>query len=321
MKKLISILLAGTMAVGAVALSGCSQTKAENNEKTVNSSENQSSESKQYDGRIEYENCGNYIKLTKFDDEQESDEYTLPNEIDGLPVEEIQYYFMRESMAPKHITLPNTVKTIGDHAFYESAIEEIVLPASLRTVDDYAFSDINKDSYLDIKGLKSVKMEEGVETFGNSVFQDCDQLETVEMADTITKVGNGMLFSCESLKSVKISKGLKELSIIMFAGCTSLTEITIPEGVTTIRTNCFGGCTSLSKVTLPSTLKTIESRAFSNCENLTEITIPENVTEIAEDTFDNEEGKENNRITIYGKSGSAAEEFAKSRSDITFVAI
>lgn len=70
----------------------------------------------------------------------------------------------------------------------------------------------------------------------------------------------------------------------------------------------------METLALPDNVTTINSEAFAHCNSLKETYIPESVNEIAENAFD-----ECDSLTIKGKSGSYAEEYAK-ENDIDFVA-
>ncbi|MED9970170.1 MAG: leucine-rich repeat protein, partial [Ruminococcus sp.] len=62
--------------------------------------------------------------------------------------------------------------------------------------------------------------------------------------------------------------------------------------------------------TIPDSVTSIEYEAFYGCTGLTSITIPDSVTSIGYGAFDDcGEG-----LTIYGYSGSAAEEYAKNNN-------
>ena len=63
--------------------------------------------------------------------------------------------------------------------------------------------------------------------------------------------------------------------------------------------------TSFYYVVLPETVAAIEAEAFADCSNLKYIYIPQNTTEIAENAFLNVTD-----LTVYGKDGSYAEQFA-----------
>ncbi len=76
-----------------------------------------------------------------------------------------------------------------------------------------------------------------------------------------------------------------------FNSCKSLTEVKIPDSITEIGANAFWGCTALESLTIPATVTNINKTAFSHCTAFG---------------------------TIYGYTGSAAEEFAKANG-YTFI--
>ncbi|MCM1055135.1 MAG: leucine-rich repeat domain-containing protein [Bacteroides sp.] len=110
-----------------------------------------------------------------------------------------------------------------------------------------------------------------------------------------------------------------------FQNCAHLTSINIPETMTKIGLFEFIGCFELSHITLPSSITKIYNAAFSY-SGLTSIVIPSSATFISEDAFyccpckgwDVENNGE--YLTIYGESGSYAEEYA-AENNIHFEAI
>ena len=93
-----------------------------------------------------------------------------------------------------------------------------------------------------------------------------------------------------------------------------LTEVDIPANIMMIRRRAFEGCTKLSDVTLHEGLEDIRDFAFTNCPSLKKIYIPESVYRISTQAFDKE------RITIRGKKGSHAEQYAQERN-IPFIEV
>lgn len=73
-----------------------------------------------------------------------------------------------------------------------------------------------------------------------------------------------------------------------------------------IGNHAFSECTSLISVTIPYSVKNIGEFAFYGCSNLEKVTIPKSVSEIGYDAFYNCP-----KLTIYGESGSYAEQYAK----------
>lgn len=84
-------------------------------------------------------------------------------------------------------------------------------------------------------------------------------------------------------------------------------DFSLPEGQTIIEEEAFAGL-PMSVVKCSDSLQEIGSRAFADCNNLKEIYIPETTISIAEDAFE-----DCGRITIWGRSGSEAERYAKEK--------
>ena len=95
----------------------------------------------------------------------------------------------------------------------------------------------------------TVKIESGVTSIGNSVFQNSSKLTTVVVPDSVTSIGSFTFQNCTSLKNINIPAGVEHIYLWAFAGCSSLTNIVIPDGVESIGYNVFNGCKSLSKIT------------------------------------------------------------------------
>lgn len=100
------------------------------------------------------------------------------------------------------ISLPEGLTSIGNYAFYDSAIRNINIPDSVNRIGTFAFSGIAK-------------------------------LSEIQLPDSVTEIGAGAFSMCPSLKIVKLSAGLRTLADTTFFLC-SFTEIIIPESVTDI---------------------------------------------------------------------------------------
>ena len=137
------------------------------------------------------------------------------------------------------VTIPSTVKSIGERAFEECTdIIEIIIPKSVTSIGRYAF-------------------------------EQCSGLTKITIPDSVTTIGNYAFDQCTGLKSVTISNNVKAIGIGTFNECDSLTKITIPDSVTTIGKQAFNGCTSLKSATISSSVKTIGLEAFEDCDELT----------------------------------------------------
>ncbi len=139
-------------------------------------------------------------------------------------------------------------------------------------------------------------------------------VRNVIMPDTVTTIGEGAFESCKNLESIVLSKRLQEIYREAFHNCTKLKSIVLPNTMKKIGISAFEGCHSLSSVTLGTSLREIGIWAFNDCPSLKSITIPANVTYIGAKAFGS------TPITVYGYSGSAAEEeYAGKSGNVTFV--
>lgn len=150
---------------------------------------------------------------------------------------------------------------------------------------------------------------------------------------TVTSIGHRAFFHCDSLTSITIPDSV---TIIRFKGieyCANLASVTIPDSVKIISDYNFGGCESLTNVDLGNGVTCLYSGVFHHCVNLKSIIIPESVTMIGKNSFEGCNSLNNITIlsrdcdisyisipdtaTIYGRKGSAAEEYAN-RKKINF---
>ena len=177
------------------------------------------------------------------------------------------FYSARSTLTS--ITIPETIETIGRHAFYNcTALTEINYNAT--EADDL--------------------------TSNNNVFHNAGDDGpgiTVNIGANVTKIPNyifcpySSILASPNIATVKFAEGSQCTSIgsYAFSSCISLTSITIGESVTSVGSSAFRYCISLTSVTIPSSVTSIGSYAFRECSSLTSLTIPENVTSIGNGAF------------------------------------
>lgn len=180
------------------------------------------------------------------------------------------------------ITLPNTIKTIGRQAFYETAIETITIPNGVISIEYRAFSNCNV--------LKSINLPNTITSMGESAFSSCYQLKNITIPSSLTTIPQGAFFG------------------------TGIETITIPNTVTSIGASAFSGCSKLKSIVIPNGITQINANTFNACYNLENITIPKSVNAIAYNAFVmnvNSVNKPLEKIVINTYSGAYAETFAK----------
>ena len=92
-------------------------------------------------------------------------------------------------------TIPDSVTTIGDEAFY------------------------------DCWGLTSITIPDSVTTIGESAFEDCRSLTSVTIGNSVTEIGNYAFYGCDSLTSVTIPDSVTNIGFYAFFNCSNLSYV------------------------------------------------------------------------------------------------
>ncbi|MBP5208432.1 MAG: leucine-rich repeat protein [Clostridia bacterium] len=136
--------------------------------------------------------------------------------------------------------------SVGDHAFYFSAISDVTVGVD---TGEYAFSG---------SSIKTARVTGG--SIGAYAFSACPSLEYADVSGG-TLSGDGVFFADTSLLAAKLKSG-GVIPPLTFAGCTSL--LTAPvAGASEIKSRAFLGCTSLKYAVYP--VKAAED-AFDLCD-------------------------------------------------------
>ena len=184
------------------------------------------------------------------------------------------YYYSLQS-----VTIPNSVKSIGDKAFSGcKSLQSITIPNSVTSIGGEAFSWCHS--------LQSVTIPNSVTSIGNSAFDWCDSLQSITIPNSVTSIGDRAFLCCESLQSITISNSVTSIGDEAFYRCKSLQSVTIPNSVKSIGNNAFGLCESLQSITIPNSVTSIGNGAFYLCKSLQSITIPNSVTSIGDRAFE-----------------------------------
>ncbi len=223
--------------------------------------------------------------------------YTIPDTV--TTIGELAFY---NCTSLTSITIPDSVTTIGEGAFYNcTSLTSVTIGNSVTTIGDFAFEEcesltsviigdgvtsIGRYAFVYCESLTSVTIGDSVTTIGDSAFAYCISLTSITIPDSVTTIGEWAFYNCDSLTSITIPDGVTTIGDYAFCSCNSLTSITIPDGVTTIGDCAFCSCDSLTSITIPDGVTTIGDSAFIFCTSLTSITIPDGVTTIGDSAFE-----------------------------------
>lgn len=153
------------------------------------------------------------------------------------------------------ISMPDTVKIIGDEAFYGCT--------SLKTVD----------------------LSENLEKLGAKAFYNCSQLSTIDIPNRVRKINDYAFYQCRGLNTVSLGENVESIGNSAFASCFNLSNINLPESLMTIGNSAFSTCTNLDiDINIPNVVS-IGTYAFLNCENTNDLTLSSQLSSISIGAF------------------------------------
>ncbi len=173
------------------------------------------------------------------------------------------------------ITLPPTIKSIGELAFYYCwNLTSINVPASVKSIGEYAFYGCYALSSFSVNSSNTRYSSSNGVLFNKT--QDtllvCPNAKTgsYTIPSTVKHIANSAFENCYSLTAVTLPTSLISTGTYAFAYCSGIFgDLTIPNGVTTLGDGAFYGCYNLTgTVTVPATLITLGAYCFMECNNL-----------------------------------------------------
>lgn len=126
---------------------------------------------------------------------------------------------------------PN-IKKIPVDCFDTCGLLSITIPSSVTEIEDGAF---HSTFYLE-----RVNLNEGLESIGNSSFENSNSIKELKFPSTLKSIGEKSFYETSSLVKLELNDGLETIGENAFRGCRSLKSVTIPASVTSIGEKAFG---------------------------------------------------------------------------------
>jgi hypothetical protein len=224
----------------------------------------------------------------------------------------------------KSVTIPASVTSIGDQAFYlgttdtlrvdytgdltdwcgimfsywpfgdyhlyinNEKVTDLVIPEGVQNIRNYAFSYCS--------GLTSVTIPNSVTRIGSSAFSGCSGLTSVTIPDSVTNIGGRAFHNTAWYNNLPDGPVYIKKFFYAYKGTMPAnTSFTIDAGTLQICGGAFSGCSGLTSVTIPNSVTLIGVGAFEpligvgafeRCTGLTSVTIPNSVTSIGGSAFE-----------------------------------
>ena len=145
----------------------------------------------------------------------------------------------------KEITIPNTVKTIGEGAFYNTSLKNIVIPEGVQKIGQQAFAIDTLESISFPSTVTDIDFEVGL---CHSPYTE-GKLKSVTVAE-----GNPAYDSRNNCNAV-----IRKSDNALVLGCMGTTEV--PEGVTSIINDAFSNTTP-SSIVIPNSVTYVSDLLF-----------------------------------------------------------
>ena len=236
----------------------------------------------------------------------------IPDSIDNAVVTAISMYAFSGHSDLASITIPSTIQSIGEGAFFECNGLKRVYVSSIEDwcKIDFSYSDsdadadanplsIGADLYVDNKLVTDVTIPDGVKSIGKYAFYGYSSLKSISFPSSIRSIGESAFFDCPNLDEV-YATNIEDWCKIKFEDTFSnpinygskiyidgelATDITIPKGITKICDYAFVNCDTITNVVIPNSVISIGDSAFNCCSNLKNISIPNSVVNIGKGAF------------------------------------
>ncbi len=163
----------------------------------------------------------------------------------------------------KIVISDGSTKILDDAFNGYSFIKEIVLPDTIQSIGKHAFYGCRQLTQINL---------ENVETIGDEAFVGCVQLSQITMGTSLTKIGNKAFMATAYLNGKQDADNpfiIENGILLLYTGNEK--EVTLPEGVVRIAGGAFSGNATVEKIIASSQLKYIDANAFDSAIHLTNL--------------------------------------------------
>ena len=229
---------------------------------------------------------------------------SLPN-----TVTTINDYAFYKTTAQAQITIPATVTAIGIKAFYMSEITGVKVSEMNGTIGSYAFGKTTRIANVTLKGgesgltISSVAFADTTSTdvtvrgnvqINKKAFRNNASLKNINISGNVS-IGESAFSGCSAVTNLKIG-GTTNVESYAFDGLTSLESLYVPVG-TTLHEYSFNGTTALKKLEADVALP---AHSFENGGAIDTLVLDKNVVSISYD-WEGHSSSVSNR-TVYVKN-------------------
>lgn len=178
----------------------------------------------------------------------------------------------------REVSLPNSLKVIGQSAFYRSGLESIDIPYGVTRIEGFAFR------YC--RTLKNVTIPNSVTYIGEDALESCDNLVSIIIPASVTSLSSDALSGCASLIEIVVdaenpkfmsSNGIlynkDKTRLLTYPAGKTDAEYVVPASVTMIDQCAFYYTQYLETVTIHKDVASIGWFAFVSNKPISSVTV------------------------------------------------
>ena len=158
-------------------------------------------------------------KYLKFDIRSQITSFTFGDSVQHIPA-----YLCEQMTNLTSVTIPNSVTSIGNEAFWGCiGLTSVTIGNSVTSIGSYAFSRC--------RSLTSVTIPNSVTSIGSCAFSRCKNVETVVFGSSVETIGEEAFFGCQSIYEMTIyATKVPTIQENTFAEVGTGATLRVPEG-------------------------------------------------------------------------------------------
>ncbi|MBO4856790.1 MAG: leucine-rich repeat protein [Bacilli bacterium] len=222
----------------------------------------------------------------------DEDEFVIP---DAVKIICKHAFFLCDRF--KKITLPASLEKMENNPFSGCSNLELINNSKAYFIkDDVIYNGFRTSVVGTLNKIKSDRLEllEGIKTINRNSFWNCKGIKTIVFPKTLIDIGYNPFVECSNIRFESHSPRFKviddvlynfdESKIICYPAWKAVGHVKLPESVITLERGAFSGCDKMTELDLHN-VNIVNKSCFTNCSSLKSLYCSDLVTYVGEWAF------------------------------------